>query len=194
MATDNLPEQHKEKAENAVLDLIPRMVLFAGEDALSFEDLRQAFLLDLAPSSPYEITLAENLVALEWEVHRHRRIRDSLLRTQLRKFAEGTFEKGEVGTLGYGNYQTEEGSALTTIFLDRTSENHGVALRWLQDQGIDPGELLAAAYKSATKSLEPHERKLAELEIRRRRLREDFDRLKAVATPPIEDATLLPDK
>lgn len=36
-----------------LLDLIPRMPLFAGESAADFADLRQGFLAELAPSTPY---------------------------------------------------------------------------------------------------------------------------------------------
>ena len=52
-------------------DLIPRPMLFPGEDSIAYEDLRDALLGDLAPGAPYERALAENLVTLEWEAIRH---------------------------------------------------------------------------------------------------------------------------
>ena len=75
-------------APQELLDLIPRMPLLPGEDAAAFADLRQWFLAELAPSTPYQTALAENLVVLEWEVHRHRNLHNGLLRTSTRKTAQ----------------------------------------------------------------------------------------------------------
>jgi len=68
-----------------LLDFLPRMTMFPGEDENSFEDLRHALMLDLNPATPYEATIADNLVSLEWELIRHRKIRDDLVKIEYRK-------------------------------------------------------------------------------------------------------------
>ena len=40
-------------------DLIPRPMLFPGENPIAYEGLRDALLGDLAPGAPYERALAE---------------------------------------------------------------------------------------------------------------------------------------
>jgi len=77
-------------------DLIPRPMLFPGENSIAYEDLRDALLGDLAPGAPYEQALAENLVTLEWEAIRHRRMRDTLIKAKARDLAVGVFSTGEV--------------------------------------------------------------------------------------------------
>ena len=78
-----------------IVDLIPRLMLFPGEDPIAYEDLRDALLGDLAPGAPYERALAENLVTLEWEAIRHRRMRDTLIKAKARELAIGVYSTGE---------------------------------------------------------------------------------------------------
>ena len=61
----------------------------------------------------------------------------------------------------------------------------------LEKTGFNPSEILAEAYNEVRYAIEVHEYKLSELEIRRRRLREDYDRLKAARAKPVEDAEVL---
>ena len=48
-----------------VEDLVPRSMIFAGENPAVYEALHAALLSDLARQTPYARTLAENLVRLE---------------------------------------------------------------------------------------------------------------------------------
>lgn len=62
------------------------------------------------------------------------------------------------------------------------------SLKTLEDIGIREGEILAKAYEAAGKSVEIHERILAELEVRRRRLHEDYERLRAALALPMMES------
>ena len=42
-------------------------------------------MLELAPATPYECVIAENLVALEWEMLQHRRMRNACIREVTRE-------------------------------------------------------------------------------------------------------------
>ena len=61
----------------------------------------------------------------------------------------------------------------------------------LEKTGFNPSEILAEAYNQVSHAIEVHEYKLAELEIRLRRLRDDYDRLKSARAKPVEDAEVL---
>ncbi len=84
------------KSLHKVLDLIPKLRLMPGEDEMQFADLRQALLMDLNPTSAYEQSLAEQIVNLVWETDRHRRMRDALVLADVREYAMGAFETGQM--------------------------------------------------------------------------------------------------
>jgi hypothetical protein len=66
-------------------DLLPVRDPIPGEDPGSFEGFRAAMMASLIPGTPYECVIAENLIAIEWELVQHRRMRDSGLRVLIRK-------------------------------------------------------------------------------------------------------------
>lgn len=176
-----------------LLDLLPRIMLYPGEDKATFEGLRQAFMLDLAPSTPYQTAIAENLVSLEWEIIRHRQIRDNLVRLNFRAVACENFVPKIPGGVILQSDFNKEVKALANALMGGASEAKTKALALLKDNGAEVSEMVAIAYARASQSLEPHERKLAELEVRRRRLKEDFERLKTAQKPAIEDAEIVTD-
>ena len=181
---------HSDGLHQEILDLLPSIALFPGEDERFYEGLKQAFMADLAPGTPYETALAQNLVTLEWEGMRHRQLRDGLLLAEFRDLAMGVFLEGKVRKVW--EFDRTEG----VVNAAYTLVNPDVAVRkpaedLLAEYHITPSEILAKAYSGVGKSLDPHERKLADIEIRRRRLREDFDRLKAARTMPVEEAQLI---
>jgi len=79
------------------------------------------------------------------------------------------------------------GSALVSA--DRKSAAKAAAA--LKKHEISLDEIFAKAYSHVADQLELHEKKLADLEIRRRRLRDDYERLKAARARPVEDAEII---
>lgn len=65
------------------------------------------------------------------------------------------------------------------------------ARNWLAQNNIAVEEIVAVAYQKAGPALDPHERKLAELETGRSRLRQDYDQLKATRGRPVMDAEIV---
>ena len=169
-------------------DLVPRPMMFPGEDPEAYEGLRQALLHDLAPRSPYQRLLAENLVTVEWEAFRHRRMRDDLIRAKARDLAAGAFTTGEVTEVG-ANIAKQ--NVLSKDLFGSESDMAAAAAAVLEGRKVSVGEIVAKAYSRVSGQVEVHEKKLAELEIRRRRLSDDFDRLRAATRPPVEDAEIL---
>jgi hypothetical protein len=139
---------------------------------------------DLTPGTPYEHVIAQNLVDLEWEAMRHRRFRDQLILSEYRDVAAELVDKSD-SPLGFsmGPSQADKALALNSVSSD--PEVRAAAEQQLTDRNISPSEILAESYQRRSKDLEPHDRKLAEIEVRRRRLREDYERLKASTARPI---------
>lgn len=177
-----------------LLDLIPRMRMLPNESAVDFEHLRQAFLLELAPATPYQSALAESLIALEWDIHRYRRMWDSLIRTRYKNIAQCSWAANILTNHPTQESSSKEAKAFANALISPGSEGSDIALDWLAERNIDPGELVAKAYGDVQEALAPLERTLTELETRRRRMREDFDRLQATRARPIEDATIVDGK
>jgi hypothetical protein len=164
-------------------------MMFPGEDPDTYEGLREALLHDLVPRSPYERLLAENLITLEWEAIRHRRLRDDLIRAKARDLAIGAFETGKAQVLTRASGEaTALGFALVGSDPERAAE---ATLTLVDKHDLTPGEIMAKAYSQVSLQVEVHEKKLAELEKRRQRLKEEYDRLRAVRPQPIEDAEIV---
>jgi hypothetical protein len=173
-----------------VFDLLPDIDIFPGEDEATYEGLKLALMAELAPGTPYETALATNLITVEWEAIRHRRMRDGLLLAEYRDQAVSVFDAAENGgSARLYPSQSARDLALALVGSDRARRQK--AEQELADLGIQSAELIAKAYASVSESMEIHERILAETEIRRRRLRADFDRLKAARAKPVEDAELV---
>ncbi len=171
-----------------LLDLIPRATLFPDEDRIPFDDLREALINDLAPSTPYEHALAENLFTLELETLRHRRLRDARLFAAFAEQAERELQHMDLAaleTILVLNYRGNMAQALTdpdTMVRDTVRKAYAT-------KGVSTTNIMAKAYESVALMIDGHERALVENESRRRRLLEDYERLKARRAKPIEDAS-----
>ena len=66
-------------------ELLPARDHIIGEDPGSFDGFHGGMMQSLAPVTPYEGVIAENLIAIEWELLQHRRMRDAGLRQIIRK-------------------------------------------------------------------------------------------------------------
>lgn len=170
-------------------DLIPRPMLFADEDPADFEELRDAFLAELVPGTPYERALVEDIVTLAWEAIRHRRMRDNLIRSRAKSIAARVFAGGAPANGCSSSVQYRQ---LASALVGPDSEEAAIALEVLEEWGFSLSEIFADAYRTLAGDVERHERKLAELETRRRRLREEYDRLRSARTrAPVEDAEIV---
>jgi len=185
----------KQKNDAKIVDIHGlglRPMMLPDEDPKTYDSLRAALLSDLGPRTPYECTLAENLVTLEWEAIRHRRLRDHLIRATYRDLAMGVFFDGTVKTVGsYDETASLKLSALALVSSDAKEREDAEAR--LAASGIDRSEILAKAYGRERDQVEIHERKIAEIENRRRRLLDDYDRLRASHATLVSDADIVED-
>ena len=87
-------------------------------------------------------------------------MRDDLIRAEYRKITVGAFTTHSVGGFFLGEGSVEVQASVSALLGTKTDEQKS-ALEKLVAIGVDPGEVLAAAYASAGALLEVHERKLA---------------------------------
>jgi len=186
----NIAAPNDISSPEALLRAICAPDILPDEDADSFAYLRQAMFQDLEPKSPYEQLLAEQMVALEWDTVRYRRLRDNLLRDEFRIFAKGALFLGRATVItAKGVDKKYEMQAQDLVVQD--SDRRQSALRLLEDKEITPSEIMAKAYQNIAKDIEVFERQIAESETRRRKLREDYDRLRGSRPKQVEDAEVI---
>lgn len=159
-----------------LLSLIPGIPLLPDEDSVLLEDLRTAFLREFTPGTPYERALVEDLISLEWEIQRERRLRDVSIITKFREVAAATFKERKLSD--FTLYAQPEDRADAQALTGANMEARARAEARLSEIGFTRQELVADTYRRLAKQVEAHNRTLADLERRRDRLREQFDRLK----------------
>jgi hypothetical protein len=152
-----------------------------------YDDLRLSLLNDLAPKTAYQSLLAEQIVQLEWDVLRFRRLRDSLLRSEFVELAMGVFQEGKIEKICIDTPQNEAIEAARDLG-SSDPERQQSALEKISETGIQPQEIMARAYQALAKDLEQLERQIAEAEPRRSKLREQYDRLQASSALAIDEA------
>ncbi|MFC6639854.1 hypothetical protein ACFQDR_23010 [Sulfitobacter sediminilitoris] len=170
-------------------EIFARPVL-PDESQDDYDALKAVLLAELKPRSPYAELLADQLVELEWDLRRHRRLRDALLRAEFRHQAAVALDQQSSDLfMSFGPNTAARELAVGLVGTDTAKQQ--AALTELEEVGASPAEIMAKAYQKLARDLEPHERHIAEIEIRRRRLREDFDRVNTSPVQPIEEAQLV---
>ena len=170
--TTSLPE---------IYDLIIKAEPLPDEDPIAFDHLRQAFLADLSPSNPYETSLVEQIINLEWETQRARRLSNMTL---VRAF-------GEAATEMFHEYDFDDAQELGQSLIGPNVEHRQIAEAALAEIGISKTGIMANAHLLAQDALELFDRKIMNLERRRRQLFSDFQALKGARNRhqvSIEDA------
>jgi hypothetical protein len=159
--------------------------LLPDEDVAAYKALRDSLLEEFGPMGAYQLSLAMNLVAIEWDIARHRRLMAATLREEFRRQSLGVRDYGAPGKSQ--SYVTRS---------DDFSFGRGIlagsrdTIPVLAKSGVTLSEITAAAMSSRLDAVGYHEGRIADLERRRRSLKDDYERLKAKGKPPedIEDA------
>ena len=181
-----------------------------GEEPGSYDAVREGLIHSLAPLTPYECVMAENLVAIEWELIQRRSLRANELRNSARDklqpaisaaleskysialdeawdahVADGGGEDDwkEPEELGYRARDT-----LASDICDRAmSLNLGeqqAAYKEIRDLGVNPIDAMGHAYTDWQNDADKHQKAIEALEKRRREVMRDFASLQAAR--PIE--------
>ena len=186
VAMKDIPPQ---SSQSDLIDATPSRKLFPGEDRGAFEAFRLALLSEMSPSTFYEEQMAENLIDLEWEAVRYRNVRAALVTAGAR---EGSVQAIEESINSFGFGPTENSIAIATKLFEPNGLGKEVAAA-IEKAGINLDEIVARAYANEIGTLSHIERHLADIEPRRRRLLDDFERLKARRSRDIPDAEIVDD-
>ncbi|MCU4653741.1 hypothetical protein N8I71_12930 [Roseibacterium sp. SDUM158016] len=162
-----------------------------GEDLVAREQLKEAYLEELNPVTAYEWSLADQLANYEWEIMRHRRMRDATVLLKYQRLATNVIMEGDPNHDAWVSEIDEE----TRLFaLDLTSKDpqtrQEAEAAFLQETQWHPHQLLALASGSSEEA-KHHDTKIADLERRRRALRKDYDELKVTHARVVEDAEVM---
>ncbi|OSQ53501.1 hypothetical protein [Marivita geojedonensis] len=203
MAQDlSLPDPNRFNL-SSFADMLPARDPIVGEDPGSFQSFHDGMMRSLAPLTPYECVIAENLIAIEWELLQHRRMRDAGLRRHiqtairdaLRSYYEDLYnsemdveydkfiEEGGERDDWDEPYEFDPAPAdkhaehLWKMCLSGDPGEQETAYGEIAKLGLDPLALLGEAHRSYGASVKYHEEKLPDLERRRREVRRDYDLL-----------------
>ena len=191
-------------------DLLPRRDPIIGEDPGSFAGFHDGMMRSLAPFTPYECVVAENLIAIEWELLQHRRMREAGLRNQIRsavrdatvaylleQYERSCEEAWEDHVARGGDEENWEepdefdleaaGRKADDLAERATSHDRDVQADAQMDMvgiGLSPLDLMGAAYRSRANPAMHHDEKSQELERRRRDVNWDYDALQK--TRPVD--------
>ncbi len=167
------------------LDNVGLDTLLPDEDVAAYKAFRDSLLEEFAPQGAYQSSLAMNLVAIEWDIARHRRMMAATLREEFRRQSLGVRDYGAPGKAMSHITRTDDLSFGRGILAGARD-----TIPVLAKSGVTLSEITAAAMSSRLDNIAYHEGRIADLERRRRSLREDYERLKAKRKPAedIEDA------
>lgn len=195
-------------------ELLPARDPIIVEDPGSFAGFHDAMLTSLVPMTAYEAVVAENLIAIEWELLQHRRMRDASIRRKMREaicgavetkleqqyndrvddaynrfIEEGGDDEDWEDTVDFDEEAaTQAGEDLAARAISHDPDLQRAAYAEITELGYDPVELMSEAYRSGNLPAIRHDEKIQELERRRREVRRDYDALQKAR--PIEGAII----
>ena len=200
-------------------DILPSREPIVGEAVGSYVMFHAGISQSLAPATPYECVMVENLIAIEWQLLQHRQIRDAGLRETIRKEICKVF----LSTLEYRHQcaidedwerhcacgGTEEDWDAEEDFDEDAARDAGQdlaaratsliptvqasAYAEIEALGVTPFELMRLAYSKDSYTLLDHDAKIRELEQRRHQVMRDFDMLQGARriTAEVMDAEVV---
>lgn len=186
--------------------MLPKRAPIVGEEPGSFDILREGMIRSLMPFTPYECVIAENLVAIEWELLQRRQMRDASLRKAIQRAVREAVTKRErkkhETTLdaAWDQYVSDGGKEddweapfkFDAAAATRTADDllarataidrdvQEAAYAEIVDLGLAPIDLMSEAYHDKLNPGTRHDEKIQELERRRRKVKRDFDVLQKV--------------
>jgi hypothetical protein len=191
-------------------ELLPPREAIIGEAPGSFAGFRDAMMRALLPFTPYECVIAENLIAIEWELLQHRRMRLANLRKEIQAVVCAAVIKREqerhedaidalwdkyIAAGGDKDkwkdpYPFDEAVArkLADDLAKRVTSPDPDVQTKAQDEmlalGLEPLQLMSDAYLNSKAPAVKHDSKVQQLEGRRRDVKRDYDALQK--TRPVD--------
>jgi len=171
-------------------DLLAGRDVIVGEVPGSYATYETHMLSSLAPMVPYECVIAQDIIAMSWELLQHKRMRDNGLRQlihrgivaaviaaeQAKHASARKASAGKGAKTGFDEAAAQAaGEALAAEAVSTDPEVQTAAFAQITALGMDPLALMSAAYRMSDDAVEYHDRKIQELERRRREMKRDYD-------------------
>lgn len=160
------------KSRNALLKRLRVVELHLDEDRETFEEFERRMIRDLAPNSTYAQALAQELISLCWEINRTRRLRETTLS---RAYDEKLHKTAEWVEHHYGSIDKYREQVVGA----EASQEQAWKVA-LGSIGLTPKEVSVDLYHNDTalrELVDTMDRKIADLELRRRRLSGDYEKV-----------------
>lgn len=154
------------------------------ESAADLESLRLALQADLAPRTPYERVLADNLVDLEWERQRARRWAVAVIFDEAHRQLETRLREGGV--------RKTEARDICASWASGSEEGQAAAEAGAHRAGTSLAAVVAEAQGAQAGLVEPLLRDIRGVEGRRRKLLEDLRKLQARNRPAVTEGETTP--
>jgi hypothetical protein len=187
-------------------ELLPESAPIIGEDPGSFKGFYNGMMQSLLPFTPYECVVAENLIAIEWEILEHRGMRDASLRKIIHRavcdavvaresekhdaalddaweqfIKEGGAERDWENPLEFDEAAVKTmGDELASRAVSNDRNIQEIAYAEIIALGLSPVEVMSEAYSNRINPATRHDDKIQELERRRREVKRAFDALQKV--------------
>lgn len=183
------------KTKVATTDQFSGMDHLPGENPADKERLRRALISELAPKTAYQRRIAEQLVDYEWEIDRHRRLRDQCILAQYQARARTLLERGRAVEPFKGSSLKDDDELLARDLVGPIdAERIRAEADLLQKTTWHPEHILAMAAGNCP-AADAHEERIRDLERRRALLRKEYEDLKSVRRGGvIEDAEIIEDR
>jgi len=167
--------------------------LLPGENPADKEQLRIALMAEVAPTTAYQRRLAQQLVEYEWEIDRHRRLRDLSILGRYHERAKAVLTQRLPSTPFARKTLSEDDLMLARDLVGPFREDRIRAERDLMEEtSWEPQHLMAMAAGDCP-AANAHEASIRDLERRRSVLRKELEELKKVSKAPVEDAEIIED-
>lgn len=182
-------------------DLLSTRGAMIGEDPGAFDDFHDGVMQSLAPATPYECVIAENLISIEWDLLQHQRMRYACLQ----RITHNAISKAVLASLREAHETRSkkkwdeaaalaEGADLAERAISSDRKIQAKAYAEITSLGMDAVQLMSQTYRTSGFGVSHHESEIQQLERRRRDVKRDYDALQkvrpltapAVAAPVIE--------
>lgn len=160
----------------SIASVIATLQIYPAETGHDIEKLREAIRADLAPGSPYEEYVVEEVIQRILEVRRLRELRKYLL--------DVTFQGAAWKALGLTNYSGDEETKETELYYKIVSDVHDVAAisaidRQLEDYETSLHLIQLNAYRKIASELENFDKRLDLLEKKLCQLHKHLESIQA---------------
>lgn len=166
--------------------------LLPDEDPREFAALTDSITSELQPRTAYQSCLVMNIVQVEWDIRRHRRLLAATIKTAFAQQASGVYDNGEPAAIKSFYSTKPERQEFLDQIKSADEEDRKAADVVLRARNVTRAQITAAAFASREAAVSYHEARLSELERRRRSLFECYEAIRSRnAIEPILDVDVV---